>query len=75
MPIRFLTAGDSHGEGLLAIVEGIPAGVRIDERVIQKELARRRKAYGRSSRQKIEQDPAAPRHLITVHRVGYRLVL
>jgi chorismate synthase len=56
MPIRFLTAGDSHGEGLLAIVEGIPAGVRIDERVIQKELARRRKAYGRSSRQKIEQD-------------------
>jgi chorismate synthase len=56
MGIRFLTAGDSHGEGLLAIVEGLPAGVRIDERVVQRELARRRKAYGRSSRQKIEQD-------------------
>ena len=56
MGIRFLTAGDSHGEGLLGIVEGLPAGVRIDERVIQRELARRRKAYGRSSRQKIERD-------------------
>jgi chorismate synthase len=56
MAIRFLTAGDSHGEGLLAIVEGLPAGVRVDERVIQRELARRRKAYGRSSRQKIEKD-------------------
>ena len=56
MPIRFLTAGDSHGEALLAIVEGLPAGVRLDARVIQNELARRRKAYGRSSRQKIERD-------------------
>ncbi len=56
MGIRFLTAGDSHGEGLLGIVEGLPAGVRIDERVIQRELARRRKAYGRSSRQKVEKD-------------------
>jgi len=56
MAIRFLTAGDSHGEALLAIVEGLPAGVPIDARVIQKQLARRRKAYGRSSRQKIERD-------------------
>jgi chorismate synthase len=56
MAIRFLTAGDSHGEALLAIVEGLPAGVRIDARTIQNQLARRRKAYGRSSRQKIERD-------------------
>jgi chorismate synthase len=56
MAIRFLTAGDSHGEALVGIVEGIPAGVALDARVIQKDLARRRKAYGRSSRQKIEQD-------------------
>jgi chorismate synthase len=56
MAIRFLTAGDSHGPGLVAVVEGLPAGVRVSERVIQRELARRRKSYGRSSRQKIEQD-------------------
>lgn len=56
MSIRFLTAGDSHGEALLAIVEGLPAGLALDARVIQRELARRRKAYGRSSRQKLEQD-------------------
>jgi len=54
--IRFLTAGDSHGDTLVGIVEGIPAGVALDERRIAQELARRRKAYGRSSRQKIEED-------------------
>ena len=56
MAIRFLTAGDSHGEALVGIVEGLPAGLKLDERVIQRELARRRQSYGRSSRQKIEQD-------------------
>ncbi len=56
MGIRFLTAGDSHGEALVGIVEGLPAGLKLDERVIQRELARRRKSYGRSSRQKIEKD-------------------
>ncbi len=56
MSIRFLTAGDSHGEALLGIVEGIPAGVGLDETVIARELMRRRAAYGRSSRQKIEAD-------------------
>jgi len=56
MGIRFLTAGDSHGDALLGIIEGIPAGVAIDVRDIARELARRRAPYGRSSRQKIEQD-------------------
>jgi chorismate synthase len=56
MSIRFLTAGDSHGEALLGIVEGIPAGVKLDEALIARELMRRRAAYGRSSRQKIEED-------------------
>jgi chorismate synthase len=56
MSIRFLTAGDSHGESLIGIVEGLPAGVAIDERAIKRELARRRSSYGRSSRQKIEGD-------------------
>ena len=56
MSIRFLTAGDSHGDVLTGIIEGVPAGVALDERVIARELARRRAPYGRSSRQKIEAD-------------------
>ncbi len=56
MSIRFLTAGDSHGETLVGIVEGLPAGVRLSIREIQKELSRRRRSYGRSSRQIIEGD-------------------
>jgi chorismate synthase len=56
MSIRFLSAGDSHGEALLGIVEGVPAGVRIAVRDIQKDMMRRRKSYGRSSRQMVEQD-------------------
>lgn len=56
MSIRFLTAGDSHGEMLVGIVEGLPAGVRLSIRDIQKELSRRRRSYGRSSRQIIEGD-------------------
>ena len=56
MGIRYLTAGDSHGEALVGIVEGLPAGLKLDARVIQHELLRRRMSYGRSSRQQIEQD-------------------
>ena len=56
MSIRFLTAGDSHGEALVGIIEGVPAGVALDPRAIAHELARRRGPYGRSSRQKIEAD-------------------
>ena len=59
MAIRFLTAGDSHGEALVGIVEGLPAGLTLDVRAIQRDLARRRMSYGRSSRQKIEQDEAS----------------
>jgi chorismate synthase len=57
--IRFLSAGDSHGEALVGVVEGIPAGVQLSERALERELGRRRKAYGRSSRQKIEADEVA----------------
>jgi len=56
MGIRYLSAGDSHGESLVGIIEGLPAGVRISVRNIQRDLMRRRKSYGRSSRQIIEQD-------------------
>jgi chorismate synthase len=55
---RFTTAGESHGRGLVAIVEGMPAGVAIDVNKINRELARRQWGYGRGGRMKIEQDTA-----------------
>ncbi len=54
--MRFLTAGDSHGEQLIGIIEGFPAGHRVSLRDIEQDLTRRRKSYGRSARQKIETD-------------------
>ncbi len=56
--LRFLTAGESHGRGLLAILEGMPAGVPVSEDEINMQLARRQLGYGRSGRMKIEQDQA-----------------
>ncbi|MDR1167984.1 MAG: chorismate synthase [Heliobacteriaceae bacterium] len=53
---RFLTAGESHGRCLTAIIEGMPAGVAIDPEFINAELARRQQGYGRGSRMKIETD-------------------
>jgi chorismate synthase len=55
---RFLTAGESHGPALGATIEGVPAGLAIDEDVIAVDLARRQKGYGRGARQAIEQDRA-----------------
>ena len=54
--IRFLTAGESHGPGLVVILEGIPAGLVLDEEEIQGELARRRLGYGRGPRMRFERD-------------------
>ncbi len=54
--LRFLTAGESHGQALVAVVEGLPAGMDITVEEIQSELARRRLGYGRGPRQKFEQD-------------------
>ena len=54
--LRFLTAGESHGPRLVAIVEGVPAGLRLGAADIDVDLARRQKGYGRGGRQKIEQD-------------------
>ncbi len=56
MALRFLTAGDSHGEALVGIVEGLPAGVRVRPRELARALERRRRSYGRSSRQMLERD-------------------
>jgi len=56
MPLRFLTAGESHGPALTAILEGIPAGLPLDASIIDRELARRQKGYGSGGRMKIEKD-------------------
>jgi chorismate synthase len=54
--LRYLTAGESHGRGLVAIVEGLPAGLPITVDEISRELARRRLGYGRGPRMRFEQD-------------------
>ncbi len=53
---RFLTSGESHGKCLNAIIEGVPAGIRIKVSVINEDLARRQVGYGRGGRMKIEKD-------------------
>jgi len=54
--INFLTAGESHGKGLLGIIQGIPAGLTIDKEYINFHLSRRQKGFGRGGRMKIEKD-------------------
>ncbi|WP_080799578.1 chorismate synthase [Arabiibacter massiliensis] len=54
--MRYLTAGESHGPCLTAIVEGVPAGLKISESQINSDLARRQSGYGRGGRQSIERD-------------------
>src|SRR6202142_1729959 len=56
--IRFSTAGESHGEALIALVSGIPAGVPVDLDFVDRELWRRQQGYGRGGRMKIETDQA-----------------
>src|SRR5689334_12388925 len=56
--LRFTTAGESHGRALVAIVEGLPAGLPVDQEVIDNELRRRQLGYGRGGRMKIERDHA-----------------
>ena len=58
--LRFLTAGESHGKALVAIVEGVPAGLTIDLDAITHELRRRQTGYGRGRRMAIESDRAEP---------------
>lgn len=56
MALRFLTAGESHGKALVAIVEGLPAGLPVMAEQVDQELARRMMGYGRGARMKIERD-------------------
>ena len=55
--LRYLTAGESHGEALIGIVEGMPAGVPLTAEIINHQLARRWLGFGRGGRAKFEQDP------------------
>ncbi len=56
--LRYLTAGESHGRGLVAILEGLPAGLKIDPEFINAELKRRQMGFGRGKRMQIENDTA-----------------
>ena len=51
--IRWFTAGESHGQGLMIILEGIPAALEVNEEYIGKHLARRQRGYGRGGRQSL----------------------
>jgi chorismate synthase len=65
--IRFSTAGESHGEALIALISGLPAGVPIDLEFVNRELWRRQQGYGRGGRMKIETDKA---HVLSGVRHG-----
>ena len=56
--LRLITAGESHGPGLTAIVEGLPAGLELDQEALNADMARRQLGHGRGGRMKIERDTA-----------------
>src|SRR5947209_9923998 len=65
--LRFCTAGESHGEALIAVVSGVPAGVEVDQDFVNRELWRRQQGYGRGGRMRIERDSA---HFVSGVRHG-----
>src|SRR5436309_8978955 len=65
--LRFCTAGESHGEALISVISGVPAGVEIDQEFVNRELWRRQQGYGRGGRMRIERDTA---HFISGVRHG-----
>jgi chorismate synthase len=68
--LRYFTSGESHGEGLVAFLSGMPAGLKVDQGFVDRELWRRQQGYGRGGRMKIERDTAhilsGVRHGITI---------
>lgn len=68
--LRYFTAGESHGEALVALLSGLPAGLKVDQAFLDRELWRRQQGYGRGGRMKIERDTAhilsGVRHGITI---------
>ena len=65
--LRYFTAGESHGEALVAFLSGMPAGLKIDQAFLDRELWRRQQGYGRGGRMKIERDTA---HILSGVRHG-----
>ena len=65
--LRFSTAGESHGEALVATLSGLPAGLDFDQKFVDRELWRRQQGYGRGGRMKIEKDSA---HVVSGIRHG-----
>ncbi len=65
--LRFTTAGESHGEALVATLSGLPAGIPISQDFVNRELWRRQQGYGRGGRMKIERDTA---HILSGVRHG-----
>src|SRR5215207_9705354 len=59
VPLHVVTAGESHGPGLTTIVEGLPAGLELDQQAIDGDMARRQLGHGRGGRMKIEKDSAS----------------
>src|SRR6202789_2899341 len=68
--IRFSTAGESHGESLVALISGLPAGVPLDQEFLDHELWRRQQGYGRGGRMRIERDTA---HILSGVRHGHTI--
>jgi chorismate synthase len=68
--LRFSTAGESHGEALVALVSGMPAGLAVDLEFVNRELWRRQQGYGRGGRMRIERDTA---HLLSGVRHGHTI--
>ncbi len=65
--LRYFTAGESHGEALVAFLSGLPAGLKVDQSFVDRELWRRQQGYGRGGRMKIERDTA---HILSGIRQG-----
>src|SRR3984957_1141784 len=65
--LRFSTAGESHGEALVALVSGLPAGIPVDQVRLDRELWRRQQGFGRGGRMRIERDSA---HILSGVRHG-----
>src|SRR5271167_3865153 len=68
--LRFSTAGESHGEALIALLSGMPAGLAVDLEFVNRELWRRQQGYGRGGRMRIERDTA---HILSGVRHGHTI--